>query len=78
MPETQQSPDHDLIITLISEVRQLKEQIKDLSDNTKLQIVDHETRIRSLEASKWKYIGIGAAINFLLIIAGLVVTIYYH
>ncbi len=34
--------DHDLLILLLGEVRQVKDDIKDLKDNTKDQIADHE------------------------------------
>lgn len=52
--------DHDLLVTLLESVRQLKDEIINLKDNTKAQISDHENRIRTLESTKWKTAGVTA------------------
>lgn len=69
------SSDHDNIVTLVSEVRQVRVDIKDLKDGTSATITDHETRLRSLE--KWAWLAIGALyiINFLI---GVYVASHYH
>lgn len=61
MPEMN---DHDAIVTLIAEVRQLQVDIKDLKDATSVKVTDHETRLRRLEL--WGGLAMGAlyALNF--------------
>ena len=61
MPEMN---DHDAIVTLIAEVRQLQVDIKDLKDGTSVKVTDHETRLRRLEL--WGGLAMGAlyALNF--------------
>lgn len=73
--EEQPQSDHDNIVTLISEVRQVRVDIKDLKDGTAVTIADHETRLRSLE--KWAWLAIGALyiINFLI---GIYIASHYH
>lgn len=43
------SDDHDLLIRIDSQVKDLKEDIKDLKDGTSIKIADHEKRIGCLE-----------------------------
>lgn len=62
--------DHDLLITVLGEIRQLKDDIKDIKDNTKATLTDHEKRLRLLEQSKWKtagYVGLGVLIITLFV-----------
>lgn len=49
--------DHDLLIELRTEVRGMRGDIKDLSDNSTLKIADHEVRLRRVE--QWGAIAIG-------------------
>ena len=51
--------DHDAIVTLISEVRQLQMDIKDLKDGTTVKVTDHELRLRRLEL--WGGIALGCS-----------------
>lgn len=55
MPDSEFKSDHDAIITLIAEFRGFSERvtadIKEIKDNTKATLNDHEARIRSLEES---------------------------
>lgn len=63
MPEMN---DHDALVTLIAEVRQLQQDIRDLKDGTSVKVSDHETRLRRLEL--WGGMAIGAL--FILQIIG--------
>lgn len=60
--------DHDLLITLISEVKALREDIARVGDTTATKLGDHEARLRSLEQKIWIWTGasgiIGAAASF--------------
>lgn len=51
--------DHDLLITLIGEIRLLKVEVTAMKDDTKMRVLDHESRIRRLEL--WGGILIGAS-----------------
>jgi hypothetical protein len=59
--------DHDALITLIGEVRALRDDVKSLRDNYKEQLADHETRLRFLEKWAWGAIAVLAAFQFLVI-----------
>lgn len=69
--------DHDILIAMRSEMKtrldSIEIEIKDLKDNTKGQIMDHETRLRDLEANKWKIIGIATTLS---LIAGIAATYF--
>jgi hypothetical protein len=65
--------DHDLLVTLIETVRQVKDEIVDLKDNVKSQIFDHEKRIRVLESDKWKTAGV---VGFSILVITLLVTYF--
>lgn len=58
--------DRDLLIRLDEKVTNLATEVKDMRDETKMQVQDHENRIRMLERNT--YIGMGAlaVIQFLL------------
>ena len=43
--------DHDLIVELTVEMKNVRQDIKDLKDGVKTSIADHETRINKLETS---------------------------
>jgi hypothetical protein len=49
--------DHDLLITLHSEVKGLRKDISEMNDGLSKSVEDHETRIRRLES--WGGIAIG-------------------
>lgn len=72
--------DHDLLIQLHENITlnfaQVKADIKDLKDGTSNQLMDHEGRIRSVEAFKWKLVGINAAISGGIAIAALVIAFF--
>lgn len=72
MPEN--STDHDILIALRSEVRlgfaNMKEEIKDVKTNTSAIAGDHESRIRTIEASRWKIIGGAAAASAIVSLLG--------
>ena len=63
MPEIS---DHDAIVTLVAEVKQLREDIKDLKDTTSQKVVDHETRLRRLELIGGIAVGLSYALQFYL------------
>lgn len=44
-----QTTDHDLLIQLHEQIKQVRIDIKDLNDNTSAKVLDHEQRIRRLE-----------------------------
>jgi hypothetical protein len=56
--------DHDLLITLHEQIKQVRQDIQNLNDNTSAKVLDHELRIRRLEL--WGAIAVGAmyAIEF--------------
>lgn len=62
--------DHDLLITLISEVKALRDDLKRTSDSSKSITDDHEIRLRGLEQTRWTAAGaaaiIGASIPLLI------------
>lgn len=49
--------DRDLLIELKTEMGAVKEAIKELADNTKITIADHESRLRFIERYMWLAIG---------------------
>lgn len=49
MPEQSQQLDHDLLIELRTEMRAIREDIKNMRDDISGSVSDHETRIRDLE-----------------------------
>ncbi len=69
-----QQSDHDLLITLHSEVRGLRKDIKDLTDGSATKLDDHEGRIRRLEF--WGALGIGG-LYVLNLILGLWVALHH-
>ena len=52
-----QSQDHDLLIELRTEMRGVREDIKDIKDGTADKLLDHETRIRTLEKQNDRWFG---------------------
>lgn len=62
MPD--QMNDHDLLVTLHEQIKQVRVDIQDLKDNTAGKVLDHELRLRRVEL--WGAIAIGAmyAIQF--------------
>ena len=66
MPEDQQMSDHDTLITLLSEVRQIRTDIADLKDGTTAKITDHEMRLRRIETWGAILLGISYAMQFYL------------
>lgn len=50
--------DRDLLIRLDVKVDNLGQEVKEMRDETKTQVSDHETRIRAVERNQW--IGFGA------------------
>lgn len=56
--------DHDLLITLHSEVKGARADIKDLKDGTANTLNDHETRIRRVEWGMALVTGISVALQF--------------
>lgn len=58
--------DHDLIVAMHEQLKQVRIDIKDLKDGTSVTISDHETRLRRLEL--WGFVSIGAlyAVQFWL------------
>ncbi len=44
--------DHDLILEMRGDMKLLQADVREIKDNQKTQLSDHETRIRNLEANK--------------------------
>lgn len=59
--------DHNLLITMHEQIKQLRIDIRDLKDGTSAKIQDHEMRLRRLE---WGY-----AVGFTLLVA---LQFYFH
>lgn len=53
--------DHDLLVTMHEQIKNIKNDIKDLRDGTASTIADHEDRIRRLEV--WGAIAIGISMS---------------
>lgn len=54
---TKATTDHDLLIQLHEQIKQVRIDIKDLGDNTSAKVYDHEQRLRRLEM--WGSMAIG-------------------
>lgn len=57
MEDTVKMNDHDLIITIHEQIKNVRLDIKELKDGTNEKLADHETRLRRLEL--WGAIAIG-------------------
>ena len=55
----QTSGDHDLLVTMHEQLRQLTLAVQELKDGTSIKITDHELRIRRLEL--WVAIAFGVS-----------------
>lgn len=56
--------DHDLLIRVDENVKNLITEIKDMKDGTSAQLLDHETRIRRLELWGAIALGLSYALQF--------------
>jgi len=78
MPDRRQNSDHDLLVTLHEQVKQIRVDIKELKDGTSDRLktleddrvtqkehLDHENRIRFIEKYVWGAIGIIGLINII-------------
>lgn len=75
MDPIQPMNDHDLIITIHEQIKNVRADIADLKSGTSVQLADHETRIRKLETAKTEtntklkiYVGLGGTIWSIIII----------
>jgi hypothetical protein len=50
--------DHDLLVELKTEMRLLREDIREMKDGNTVTLEDHESRIRFLE--RWVWLAVGA------------------
>lgn len=50
--------DRDLLITLNTEMRLLREDIKDMKNGNSLTLQDHENRLRFIERYMWMALGV--------------------
>lgn len=70
----QYQTDHDILIELRTEMRLLRDTVKESFDGTKTVLNDHEARIRGIEKEANRWIGrqsiIGGAIGVAVMIAG--------
>lgn len=55
--------DHDLLITLIGEVKGLREEVGKMSTDTKDKLKDHEDRLRAIERYVWGAIAVLGALQ---------------
>lgn len=67
--------DRDLLITLHEEVKGLRADISDMKDGVKATLLDHETRLRSLEKYVWLAIG---ALFILQVASPLIIKLIYQ
>ena len=67
--------DHDLLIELRGDVKALRAEVKDINDNTKTTLSDHESRIRFME--RWQWMAIGA-VGVIEVIIGWYITHFPH
>ena len=58
--------DHDLLVTMHEQIKQVRKDIQDLKDGTSAKILDHELRLRRLELWGGIAIGISYALQFYL------------
>jgi len=67
MPErrSQNSQDHDLLVALHEQVKQVRIDIKEIKDGTAVRIEDHETRIRFIEKYVWGAVAVIGILNFI-------------
>lgn len=70
MPDSQyigfSKEDRDLLVTLNVKVNNLIDEVKEMRDDTKAQVSDHELRLRTLERNMYMGLGILAMGQFLL------------
>ena len=70
--------DHDLLIELRTEMRGVRDDIKDLKDNTAGRLNDHEARLRQLEEQKDRWLGkqsvIGGFIGAVIVFIGSILS----
>lgn len=59
MTEHQYRDDHDLLVAMSEQIKQVRVDIQDLKDGTSTKIADHELRLRRLEL--WGAMAIGGA-----------------
>lgn len=64
--DTSKMNDHDLIITIHEQIKNVRLDIKDMKDGTSEKMADHETRIRRLELWGFVTIGFLYAVQFYL------------
>ncbi len=64
----QYQTDHDILIELRTEMRLLRETLKEAGDGTKESLTDHEKRLRFIERWMWLAIGAIALTQFVLTI----------
>lgn len=62
----QEMNDHDLLVTMHEQIKQVRVDIQDLKDGTSAKILDHELRLRRLELWGGIAIGISYALQFYL------------
>lgn len=60
------SSDHDALVAMYVELRQLRRDIQDSNDTQKQKLIDHETRLRRIEYLGALAVGAMYAIEFYL------------
>jgi hypothetical protein len=78
MADRRQNSDHDLLVTLHEQVKQIRTDIKELKDGTQTRLsnletdrvtqkeyLDHENRLRFIEKYVWGAVGIIGLINLI-------------
>lgn len=50
--------DHDLLVSLSTEMRLLREDIKEMKSGNSLTLQDHENRLRFIERYMWMALGV--------------------
>lgn len=64
--DTHKMNDHDLLITMHEQIKNIRLDIRDLKDGTAAKIEDHEARLRVLEKFKENWTGRNAVVAVLI------------
>lgn len=58
--------DHDLIIEMRADIKALREEVKEIKDDLRSRVSDHERRIRFVERWMWTAVGAIAMGEFVI------------
>lgn len=70
MNDTPNGNDHDLLIELRTEMKGVREDIKNMTGSVSKTLADHEIRIRALEQAGWKLAGMASLASSAITLIG--------